>query len=197
MLHDWLDSLTSGKMTSWPLTRLSLDLWIDDTMVSDWSQSSQFFHHPYESQFYPAIWGFVIEELCLPAESHGYWRGITRAQTSCCIHILPLKKLPLPLSHNDEAENILFPRQVTCIKNHTEVILGEEKVVTGIRKPWNLNPVCFELHLVPSRSSGARWSLFCNMPFPFSHQRQSSNKKNTPWSHTPVHTVLFSKCYSL
>lgn len=36
----------------------------------------------------------------------------------------------LPLSSHDEAENRLFPRQVACVKDDTELILGKKKKVT-------------------------------------------------------------------
>lgn len=33
----------------------------------------------------------------------------------------------LPLSSNDEAQNFLLPRQMACIKDHTEFILGKKE----------------------------------------------------------------------
>lgn len=41
-----------------------------------------------------------------------------------------LFKAFLPLSSHDEAENGLFPRQVACIKDDAELILGEKKEIT-------------------------------------------------------------------
>lgn len=50
------------------------------------------------------------------------------------IMFLSLKKVCLrpflPLSSHDEAENGLFPRQVACIKDDAELILGEKKEIT-------------------------------------------------------------------
>lgn len=46
--------------------------------------------------------------------------------------------MSLPLSSNDEAKNFFFPRQVACIKDHAEFILGKKKGSSGVSKTSEL-----------------------------------------------------------